>query len=85
MRHLFEYIDNNQHKFLSFWEDICNMEGVAEDKPAMDAITDKIQSFALISAAIFLLWIPVTPQKKVFAFLPIPIPCTKRVRSVIRR
>ncbi len=46
MRHLFEYIDNNQHKFLSFWEDICNMEGVAEDKPAMDAITDKIQSFA---------------------------------------
>ncbi len=46
MKKIFEYIDNNKEKFLSFWEDICNMEGVAEDKPAMDAITDKIQAFA---------------------------------------
>ncbi len=46
MKRTFDYIDNNKEKFLSFWEDICNLEGVAEDKPAMDAITDKIQAFA---------------------------------------
>ncbi|MBQ8895747.1 MAG: M20/M25/M40 family metallo-hydrolase [Clostridia bacterium] len=46
MKTVFEYIDNNQERFFEFWQDICNMEGTAENKPAMDAITDKIQSFA---------------------------------------
>ena len=45
MNRVFEYIEKNQQKFLSLWEDICNMEGTAEDKPATDAITDKLQAF----------------------------------------
>ena len=45
MNKVFEYIEKNQQKFLSLWEDICNMEGTAEDKPATDAITDKLLFF----------------------------------------
>lgn len=46
MNKIFDYIDKNQEKFLSFWEDICNSEGIAGDKKAMDAVIDKIQQFA---------------------------------------
>ena len=46
MKNIFEFIDNNERKFLSFWEDICNLEGVAEDKAALDVVADKIQEFA---------------------------------------
>ncbi len=46
MNKAFEYIDNNEKKFLSFWEDICNLEGVAEDKASLDKVADKIQEFA---------------------------------------
>ena len=46
MKNIFEFIDNSEQKFLSFWEDICNLEGVAEDKAALDVVADKIQEFA---------------------------------------
>ena len=46
MKNIFEFIDNNEKKFLSFWEDICNLEGVAEDKASLDIVADKIQEFA---------------------------------------
>ena len=48
MKNIFEFIDNNERKFLSFWEDICNLEGVAEDKESLDVVADKIQEFARV-------------------------------------
>ncbi|MBR5859184.1 MAG: M20/M25/M40 family metallo-hydrolase [Clostridia bacterium] len=46
MKKTFDYIDKNQGKYLSLWEEICNIEGVAEDKDATDAITEKVKVFA---------------------------------------
>lgn len=46
MNKVFDYIEKNKDKYLDFWIDICNAEGVAEDKKAMDAVADKIEAFA---------------------------------------
>lgn len=46
MKNVFEYIDKNEQSFLSFWIDICNLEGVAEDKASLDKVADKIADFA---------------------------------------
>ncbi len=46
MEKIFDYIEKNKEKYLSFWIDICNLEGVAEDKTAIDALVDKIEIFA---------------------------------------
>lgn len=46
MKSIFEYIEKNEQSFLSFWIDICNLEGVAEDKTALDRVADKIADFA---------------------------------------
>lgn len=46
MNKVFDYIEKNKDKYLEFWIDICNAEGVAEDKNAMDAVADKIEEFA---------------------------------------
>lgn len=49
MDKIFDYINKNQERFLSFWVDICNLEGVAEDKTALDAVADRISEFACAS------------------------------------
>jgi glutamate carboxypeptidase len=46
MEKIFSYIDSRRDEFLAFWEDICNAEGVAEDKAALDAVADVIADFA---------------------------------------
>ncbi len=46
MKNIFEFIDKNEREFLSFWIDICNLEGVAEDKESLDRVADKIAEFA---------------------------------------
>ncbi len=46
MNKLFDYIEKNKDKYLDFWIDICNAEGVAEDKAAMDKVADKTEEFA---------------------------------------
>ena len=46
MNRIFEFIDKNEKEFLSFWIDICNLEGVAEDKESLDGVADKIADFA---------------------------------------
>lgn len=48
MDNIFEFIDKNQEKFLSFWVDICNLEGVAEDKRSLDLVADRIACFAAL-------------------------------------
>jgi len=45
MEKIFNYIDSNKERFLRFWEEICNIEGVAEDKAAIDTLVDKINEF----------------------------------------
>lgn len=45
MEKIFNYIDSNKELFIRFWEDICNTEGVAEDKSAIDAVADRITEF----------------------------------------
>ena len=45
MKRIFDYIDENAERFVSFWTDICNTEGVATEKADMDAVADKISEF----------------------------------------
>lgn len=47
MENIFAYIDSNKEKFLSFWEDICNIEGTAADKENIDKLSDFITAFAV--------------------------------------
>ncbi len=47
MENIFSYIDSNKEKFLSFWEDICNIEGTAADKENIDRLSDFITDFAV--------------------------------------
>ena len=46
MNNIFRFIEENEKKYLSFWEDICNLEGVAEDKDSLDSVADEIERFA---------------------------------------
>lgn len=46
MKRIFDYINEKQESFLSFWEDICNIEGTAEDKASVDRVADAAYSFA---------------------------------------
>ncbi len=46
MDKIFDYIEKNKNKYLDFWIDICNLEGTADDKKAMDVVADKIEEFA---------------------------------------
>ncbi len=46
MENIFAYIDSNKEKYLSFWEDICNIEGTAADKANIDSLSDFITDFA---------------------------------------
>ena len=46
MENIFSYIDSNREKFLSFWEDICNIEGTSADKESIDKLSDFITEFA---------------------------------------
>lgn len=45
MKKIFDYIDKNADRFLDFWIDICNIEGVATDKRELDFLVDKINEF----------------------------------------
>lgn len=47
MKRIFDYINEKQESFLSFWEEICNIEGTAEDKSAVDRVADAAYSFAM--------------------------------------
>ncbi|MBE6683609.1 MAG: M20 family metallopeptidase [Ruminococcaceae bacterium] len=58
MKKAFDFIDSNKERFLSFWEDICNIEGVAEDKAALDSVADRIEKFASEELGVFTERIP---------------------------
>ena len=45
MKRIFDYIDANAERFLQFWIDICNVEGVAYDKESLDGLVTKINEF----------------------------------------
>ena len=42
----FEEIDGLTPKYIKFWEDVCNLEGMAKDKDRMDQVADFVESFA---------------------------------------
>ena len=42
----FEEIDALTPKYIKFWEDVCNLEGMAKDKDRMDQVADFVESFA---------------------------------------
>ena len=43
---VFREIEKDEAKYIKFWEDICNIETVSSDKPALDELVDFIQAFA---------------------------------------
>lgn len=47
MQNIFYCISENMAKYLSFWENICNIEGTAADKAQIDLLADKITDFAV--------------------------------------
>lgn len=44
---IFRTIENDEAKYIKFWEDICNIETVSNDKEALDGLVDFIQEYAL--------------------------------------
>ena len=44
---VFREIEKDEAKYIKFWEDICNIETVSNDKEALDGLVDFIQNFAL--------------------------------------
>ena len=47
MNAIFREIEKDEAKYIKFWEDICNIETVSNDKEALDGLVDFIQEFAL--------------------------------------
>ncbi len=47
MEKLFNYIENNQEKYLDLWERICNIEAKAEHIAELNAIADSVAEFAI--------------------------------------
>ena len=45
---VFREIEKDEAKYIKFWEDICNIETVSNDKEALDGLVDFIQNFALV-------------------------------------
>ena len=45
---VFHAIENDEAKYIKFWEDICNIETISNDKEALDGLVDFIQEFALV-------------------------------------
>ena len=37
---LFNAIENDEAKYIKFWEDICNIETISDDKEALDGLAD---------------------------------------------
>lgn len=44
---LFYEIEKKEKQYLAFWETICNMETISQDKKALDELADYIQHYAL--------------------------------------
>ncbi len=44
---VFREIEKEEAKYIKFWEDICNIETVSNDKEALDGLADFIQEFVL--------------------------------------
>lgn len=44
---VFHEIEKDEAKYIKFWEDICNIETVSNDKEALDGLVDFIRDFAL--------------------------------------
>ena len=44
---IFRTIENDEAKYIKFWEDICNIETISNDKEALDGLVDFIQEYAL--------------------------------------
>ena len=44
---IFHEIEKDEAKYIKFWEDICNIETVSNDKEALDGLVDFVQEFAL--------------------------------------
>jgi len=44
---MFRTIENDEAKYIKFWEDICNIETISSDKEALDGLVDFIQEYAL--------------------------------------
>ena len=42
---IFREIEQDEAKYIKFWEDICNIETVSNDKAALDELADFIQAF----------------------------------------
>lgn len=42
---IFREIEKDEEKYIKFWEDICNIETVSNDKVALDELADFIQAF----------------------------------------
>lgn len=42
-----KYIEENKDKYLSFWIDMCKLEGNSADKESVNAVVDCIESFAV--------------------------------------
>lgn len=47
MQELFQQIDRLQGDYLKFWTDICNIEGISSDKPAVNRVADRIEAFCM--------------------------------------
>ena len=44
---IFREIEKELPKYLKFWEDVCNVEGMSRDKVAMDQVADFVENFAV--------------------------------------
>lgn len=44
---LFSEIEKKEQQYLAFWETICNIETISQDKQALDELADYIQYYAL--------------------------------------
>ena len=42
---LFQEIEKELPKYLKFWEDVCNIEGISRDKEALDKVADFVMEF----------------------------------------
>ena len=43
---IFTEIEKMEQKYIDFWRDICNIEGISRDKAALDEVADFIEAFA---------------------------------------
>ena len=43
---VFREIEKDEEKYIKFWEDICNIETVSDDKEALDEMADFVTTFA---------------------------------------